>query len=164
MLNRTRPIALAIAVALLAIPEASAQIQKKDRHAGYYYPEPTSVETFRPRVRILPGSNRTRRIGFVVGLTTEILARPFAPEYSLFAKGSEAEKLIIVANRKGTLDTIYRVRALLATLTSVARATPVFQEQEPEPRLTFFDLAALLGFKQITVSDGDGFAHQVLLK
>lgn len=164
MPNLIRLTVLLIAVVAFGIPTASAQIKKKDRHAGYYYPNPASVETYKPRVRILPGSNRTRRIGFVVGLTTEILGRPFAPEYSLFAKGSEAEKLIVVANRQGTLDTIYRVRALLATLTSVARATPVFQDREPEPRLTFFDLAAMLGFKQITVSDGDGFAHQVLLK
>jgi hypothetical protein len=29
---------------------------------------------------------------------------------------------------------------------------------------TFFDLLKILGFDQITISDGDGFAHQVLLE
>jgi hypothetical protein len=30
--------------------------------------------------------------------------------------------------------------------------------------LTFLDLAKMLGFKQITISDGDKFSHQVFLK
>lgn len=149
---------------LVSAPDASAQIRKPDRHAGYYYPRPAKIESYKPRVRILPGATRRRRLGFIVGLTTELLSRPFAPEYALFVKGGNFEKLIIVANREGRLDVIYRVRALLATLTSVARATPVFQDRDPSERLTFFDLAFMLGFRQITVSDGERFSHQVLLK
>jgi hypothetical protein len=61
------------------------------------------------------------------------------------------------------LGTIYRVRALLATLTASARMTPIFRENGVEDLLTFLDLLKMLGFKQITVSDGDKFAHQILL-
>lgn len=143
---------------------ADAQSSRRDRHAGYYYPKPDAVEVYDARVRELPGASYGRRLGFVVGLTSELLQRPFSPEYAIFAKGTRAEKLIIVANQRGRLNTIFRVRALLATLTSVARATPVFQEHDLEERLTFFDLAFMLGFRQLTVSDGETFAHQVLFK
>jgi hypothetical protein len=64
----------------------------------------------------------------------------------------------------GQLDTIYRARALFATLTAVARLSPVFQNIEDSDRLTFFDLLKLLGFEQVTISDGVGFAHQVFIE
>jgi len=79
----------------------------------------------------------------------------------LYAKGAESEKLVIVALQDGYIDTIYRARALLAAMTAQARATPIFTELEVESTYTFFDLAVLLGFKQITISDGQSFAHQV---
>lgn len=46
-------------------------------------------------------------------------------------------------------------------MTAQARATPIFTELEAESTYTFFDMAVLLGFKQITISDGQSFAHQV---
>jgi len=80
---------------------------------------------------------------------------------SVFAKGDDAEKLIIVAMEPGRLDTIYRVRAYLAALTSEARQTQIFREHQVEEIFTFLDLLKLLGFERLTVSDGDTFAHQV---
>ncbi|MCZ6607252.1 MAG: molybdopterin-guanine dinucleotide biosynthesis protein A, partial [Alphaproteobacteria bacterium] len=77
---------------------------------------------------------------------------------------SQAQKLIIVSNQAGRLDTIYRVRALLATLTSSARATPIFREYKVEDTFNFFDMVKMLGFELITVSDGDTFTHQVVIK
>ena len=58
----------------------------------------------------------------------------------------------------------YRVRALLATMTTVARKSPIFKQFKVEIILTFFDLVKMLGFKQITISDGDKFSYQVLLR
>jgi hypothetical protein len=92
------------------------------------------------------------------------MTKPFPPGAAFFAKGEDAEILIIISNRTGQLDTIYRVRALLATLTSSARATPIFTDFNVEDVFTFLDLAVMLGFKQITVSDGESFSHQILLK
>jgi hypothetical protein len=79
----------------------------------------------------------------------------------VFAKGDDAEKLLIVALKDGVIDTLYRARALLAMLTSVARGTPLFQELGVAETFTFFDLLKILGFTQLTISDGDAFAHQV---
>jgi hypothetical protein len=152
--------AFALAVILLMPGPAGAA----DRHVGYYYPPPQTTETYEARADTLEDSNRTRRIGFVVELTQQMLSNPYAPEFAVFAKGEEAEKLLIVALKDGVLDTIYRARALFAMLTSVSRATPLFQDYGVAEVFTFFDLLKILGFDQITISDGDGFAHQVLLE
>jgi hypothetical protein len=132
-----------------------------DRHSGYYYPPPQQIELYKARARILPDSSPSRRIGFVTAITHENLKRPYPPTTVFFAKGEHAEKLIIVAQADGLLDTIFRVRAYLASLSAVARTTAIFQEAQLTEILTFFDLARMLGFEQITVSDGKQFTHQI---
>jgi len=132
----------------------------EDRHAGYYYPEPASTEVYKSEVPNLPGTNRDRRIGFVVTVANGMQERPYAPRFAFFAKGEKAEKLLIVALEDNVLDTLYRARAHLAALTSLARATPIFKQVGPA-ELNFFDLLKMLGFEQLTISDGDEFAHQV---
>lgn len=150
--------AITIASALIALTTPAAA---DDRHAGYYYPQPQSSEIYYPRAEKLPEATRDRRLGFVTGITTAQLRAPYPPTHVVYAKGAEAEKLVIVALQDGYIDTIYRARALLAAMTAQARATPIFTELEVESTYTFFDLAVLLGFKQITISDGQSFAHQV---
>ena len=75
-----------------------------------------------------------------------------------------ARKLIIVALVDGRIDTIYRARAVLANMTAAARMLPAFQELGAQSRLTFLDLAHMLGFKKITISNGRDFAHQVIIE
>ena len=135
-----------------------------DRHVGYYYPEPTSREVYDARVPALHDSDRLRRIGFVTVLTAEMLKNPYPPQFAIFAKGAESEKLIIAALTDNGYNTIYRARALFAMLTAMARATQFFKEQPAADRYTFFDLAKLLGFELITFTDGDKFAHQIVLQ
>ena len=135
-----------------------------DRHVGYYYPKPVAVEVVKARSRILDETDRRHRIGFVVAVVNQGLARPYPPPAAVFAKGDEAQKLIIVSNVPGRLNTIYRVRAYLATLTSSARATPILREYQVEDWFTFLDFAKMLGFEKITVSDGDSFAHQIVIE
>jgi hypothetical protein len=136
----------------------------EDRHAGYYYPPPQTVETYQARTQTLADSDKTRRIGFVVQLTRQMLHKPYPPDYAVFAKGDDAEKLLIVALKDGVIDTLYRARALLAMLTAVARGTPLFAQIGGEETLTFFDLMKMLGFTQLTISDGDAFALQVVIE
>jgi len=52
------------------------------------------------------------------------------------------------------LATPFRARAVLATLTLRVRAWSLFAELSVHNLFTFYDLAKLLGFKQITLSDG----------
>jgi hypothetical protein len=152
------------ALLLTALQLVAGPVAADDRHVGYYYPPPQTIETYQARADTLADSDRTRRIGFVVELTAQMLSNPYPPEFAVFAKGDQAEKLIIVAMRGGVIDTIYRARALLALLTSVSRATPLFQDYGVAEVFTFFDLLKILGFAQLTISDGDAFAHQVLIE
>jgi hypothetical protein len=56
------------------------------------------------------------------------------------------------------------MRALLATLTAVARTTPLFKQDDVQDYFTFFDLTKMLGFVMITVSDGRDFAHRIVIE
>ena len=148
--------------ALLVVLSAPAAAQ--DRHAGYYYPVPKSEETYTARARTLPDSDRDRRLGFVVGFMAELTRAPALQRYTIFAKGTEAEKLIIVALDDDAFATLFRARAILATLTSRVRATPLFAELGVQNLFTFYDLAKLLGFDQITISDGRSWSHRIWIK
>ncbi len=147
-----------------AVTVATTGAQAGDRHAGYYYPKPATREVYEARSEILPEASRATRIGFVTGIAKQISERPFPPQAVMFAKGTEAEKLIIVALVDGRIDTIYRARAVLANMTAATRLLPAFQELGVQDWFTFLDLAHMLGFKQITISDGRDFAHQLIIE
>jgi hypothetical protein len=152
------------AILVWGLGAAPALAQEDDRHAGYYYPEPTTTEVYEARAYTLPEASRKVRIAFVTGITNEQNKAPYPPQAAIFAKGSEAEKLIIVALEDGRIDTLYRARAIFAQMTAVARLLPVFTELGVDDLYTFFDLAKMLGFEQITISNGREFAHQISIK
>lgn len=135
-----------------------------DRHAGYYYPQPASREVYEARAATLADASRKRRILFVTELTNQMMNNPYPPPFAVFAKGAQAEKMIITSLYAGGYDTLYRMRALLALLSARARSTPVFTDYQVEDLFTFLDLLKLLGFEQLTVTDGDRFAHQILVR
>ena len=145
------------------IPESQNEADEADHHEGYYYPKPGSIEHYAARVYALPESDRVRRQAFVIGLTKQLIGGQYAPSYAIFVKGNASKKLIIVALSDGQLNTIYRARALLATFTAVARSTSFFQQHTQPDESTFLDLLKLLGFKQVTISDGRDFAHQIII-
>ncbi len=150
------------AFACIVLPAAS--LAGADRHAGHYYPEHPSREVYESRASPLPDSDRRRRIGFVTELTRQMLANPYPPRVAIFAKGTRAEKLIITSLHDGSYDTLFRLRALLAMLTARARASPAFQDNRVADVFTFLDLLKLLGFEQVTLTDGRRLAHQIELR
>ena len=90
----TRYVAAAVLAAGVLL---STTVSSQDRHTGYYYPEPGTEETYQARARTLPESDRDRRLGFVVAFMGEMARDPAPQRFAIFAKGGEAEKLIIVA-------------------------------------------------------------------
>ncbi len=135
-----------------------------DRHAGYYYPEPQSEEIYEARSVPLPDSDRSRRLAFVTVLTQQQLTAPYPPSIAMFAKGTEAEKLIIVGLRDGPMDTLYRARGVLAMLTASSRTSELFRQYHVQDIFTFLDLLMLLGFEKLTVSDGKDWAHVIYIQ
>jgi hypothetical protein len=137
--------------------------EEESTHEGYYYPKPQTLEHYVSRTITLAESDKVRRQAFIIGMTKQLLDGKYAPSFAIFAKGGQSEKLIVVGMVDGQLNTIYRARALLAQLTAVARATPFFQQNTQPEESTFFDFMKLLGFHQITITDGRAFAHQVIV-
>lgn len=140
---------------------AFCNAQAADKHIGYYYPEPSTTETYSSPFTTFPTADKRTRIGFTVGLNARQMKKNYAPTYHLFAKGSSAQKMIIVATGDGQYDTLFRVRGLLAAMSAEARLSPLFR-QLPEPEnVNFFDLVKMTGFSQLTVTDGKNFAHRI---
>ena len=147
-----------------AAPVAEPERSGGDRDANYYYPPPQSREVYRSIAVTLADSTRERRLGFVIGMTQEMLNNHYAPQFIMFAKGDEANRLIIVATTDDAYNTLYRARALFAMLTAIARLTPYFKENSVSAVYNFFDLCKLLGFTQLTWSDGKTLAHQIEIR
>ena len=156
--------ALAALAAGPGLAQNAASAADSDRHAGYYYPEPGSQEVYGARAETMPQASRGLRLGFVTGFTAKQLEATYPPPYVMFAKGAEAQKLIIVAMEDDRVNSLYRARGLFAMMTAFSRGLPIFRENGVEDRFTFFDLAKLLGFEQITITDGHDFAHRVIIE
>jgi hypothetical protein len=171
--------AAALAVALLVAAAASAQTKPaakpaaaaaaaatpgEDRYVGYYYPKPSSTELFESQMQPIAGIDRPQRIQFVTVVSQGTIQSAYRVPYAVFAKGEKADKLIIVGMQAGELNSIYRMRALLANLTTMSRLSPFFQEKTVAEDATFFDLMKLMGFTQVTITDGEKTTHQVTIK
>jgi hypothetical protein len=137
---------------------------KESGHEGYYYPKLTSHEVYKARTRVIDKADRHSRLLFISALTKDQTNAGYSPRYSMFAKGDEAEKLIIVGLDDGSFSTIYRARAVMAALSALARLTPLLKDVDLEDELTFYDVLKLMGFKEINVTDGRKFAHRITLE
>jgi hypothetical protein len=159
----TRILIAAIIAASLATvsPGGAASAAGKD---SYYYPPVGSEEVFTRVIAASPLADRAVRVGFVTQITKAQLAAPESPRFVIFAKGDEAQHMIIVALDDEVFKTIYRARAVLAQLTANARATDFFISGGIEAHATWFDLAKLLGFEDLVISDGATWAHRVIFE
>lgn len=135
-----------------------------DHRAGYYYPAITSDEYFERSFPKTPPANRDVRVNFITQITKAQLEAPENPRFSIFAKGQDAEHMIIVALDDEIFRTLYRARAQLAQLTSNARSTDFFVSNNIQFSATWFDLAKLLGFEDIVISDGVVWSHKIVLR
>lgn len=143
---------------------AAEEAAPESRQEGYYYPKLTSREVYKARAQTMPGVDRRSRLLFLSDMAKEQSTAPYQPTFVLFAKGDDAEKLILIGMQDGGINTLYRARAVLAGLSSMARLTPFFKETKVEDVLTFLDLMKLLGFTQLTLSDGHSFSHRITIQ
>ena len=147
-----------------AAPAKPATASGEDKYIGYYYPKPTATETFESSMQTIAGAERAQRIQFVTVVSQGTIQSAYRVPYAVFAKGEKADRLIIVGLQQGELNTIYRMRALLANMTTMSRLSPFFQERTVAEDATFFDLLKLLGFRELTITDGEKATLQVTIK
>jgi hypothetical protein len=150
--------------AAAAAAKPAAPSTSDERYSGYYYPKPSSTETFTSQLQTIASVERQQRIQFVTVVSQGTLQSNYRVPYAVFAKGDKADHLIIVGLQSNELNTIYRIRALLSNMTTMSRTSPFFQEHTVAEDATFFDLLKILGFIDVTVTDGDKIAHQVTIK
>ena len=131
---------------------------------SYYYPPVNSEEVFARDLTMAPAAGRAVRVGFTTQVTRAQLAAPESPRFVIFAKGDEARHMIIIALDDEVFKTIYRARAVLAQLTSNARGTDFFISSNIQDHATWFDLAKLLGFEDLVISDGATWSHRVVFE
>lgn len=160
-------------VALAAMPAlaqsakpapAAATLAGEDKYIGYYYPKPTMVENYTSAMQTIQGAERPQRVQFITVVSQGTIQSAYRVPYSVFVKGDKAEKMIIVGLQPGEMASIYRVRAILANMTTMSRLSPFFQERTVAEDANFYDLLKLLGFTQLTVTDGEKFSYQVNIK
>ena len=163
----------ALAVALMVAAPALAQQKPapaapaaaaEDKYIGYYYPKPNSTEVFTSSLQTVAGVDRPQRVQFVTVVSQGTIQAAYRVPYAVFVKGEKADRLIIVGLAPNEFGTIYRMRALLANMTTMSRMSPFFQERTVAEDATFFDLLKLLGFTTVTITDGDKLTHQVTIK
>ncbi|HMJ99377.1 MAG TPA: hypothetical protein VK552_08700 [Reyranella sp.] len=152
------------AKAAATAPAAAPKAAGEDRYIGYYYPKPTATETFESSMQTIAGAERAQRVQFVTVVSQGTIQSAYRVPYAVFAKGEKADRLIIVGMQQGELNTIYRMRALLANMTTMSRLSPFFQERTVAEDATFFDLLKLLGFRELTITDGEKTTLQVTIK
>lgn len=154
---------LKLLAAALGVSLAASVAVAQERE-GYYYPEVGSEEVFKRDLLDAPPAGREVRVRFITHVTKAQLAAPENPPFAIFAKGGEAEHMVIVALDDEVFRTLYRARAVLAQLTANARGTAFFVESGLDTEATWFDLAKILGFADVVISDGKDWAHCVALE
>ncbi len=152
--------------AIIAVSLGAASLGGAAWAAGkdsYYYPPVDSEEVFARELAVAPLADRTVRVGLTTLITKAQLAAPESPRFVIFAKGDEAQHMIIIALDDQVFRTIYRARAVLAQLTSNVRGADFFANNIQD-YATWFDLARMLGFKDLVISDGATWSHRVIFE
>lgn len=156
------PLVAALAFAGLSLPAAAGA--DDDSREDYYYPPVTSEEEFKRDLGTGPPTDRAVRVAFINEVTRAQFDAPSKPRLAIFAKGAEADHMIITALDDQIFKSLFRARAVLAQMTASARQTDFFVKTGINLHATWFDLAKLLGFVDIVITDGEGWAHRVVLE
>lgn len=158
--NTCQMILMAGLVAFAIVNSSNAS----ETHAGYYYPEPQTYELYVSPLPVLKDVTKLSRVGLLVGLNEKQYRRAFAPGYHMYGKGEYSEKLIIVAVEMDRYQTLYQLRALLASMSSMARTSPLFAQTGSVENLNFLDLLKVAGFSQLTLTNGIDLSHRISIK
>ena len=62
------------------------------------------------------------------------------------------------------MTTLAQARAVLALMTGIARTTKILRDLQVESVFNFLDFCKMLGFTELTISDGRTYAHRFVLE
>jgi len=131
--------------------------------AGRSYPPTTSSET--PEIRFGPmvGVSSPQRQFFVDQINLAAASGPRLVPVVAQAVGDDKSTLLFMSLSSEQTPTPYLARAMLARMTSILRFAPAITEMGLSNEFDIYNMAAVLGFERIVVSDGRTFSHEALL-
>lgn len=142
---------------------SSATVDEKTGE-GVYFPAITSTETPTVRFPKLAGVGPQQRSVVVDQLNVAVATNGGVFPIVVQAVGEDRATLALTYMHTDSAMTPYIARAILARLTSLVRFLPAVTELGVSSEIDVYNMASVLGFDQIIVSDGRGFAHSANLR
>jgi hypothetical protein len=135
----------------------------KQAGASVFFPPPTSTEMRKPRFELNVDPDPARRQFFAdqMNLATSTPSRPLP--IIVQAVGPDQRTLVFTMLEANSEPTPYLARAFLARITSLVRVAPALAEMGISQDFDVYDMAGVLGFTSIVVTDAKKFAHEVRL-
>ena len=121
---------------------------------GQYFPPVTATEDRPVRFGMMSGAGPAQRQYFTDRVNMETSGRGLSAPIVVQSVGAEQDVLVLMVSGFQEPLTPYISRGLLARMTSVVRFAPAVTEIGLSQKLDVYDVAAVLGFKQIVVTDG----------
>jgi hypothetical protein len=146
----------ALCATLLAFAAAA-----EDDEEGYYYPPVGSSEVFARSLADTPAAGPGVRVEFVTAVTRQQYEQAYPPRFALVVKGDDKAELIITALDDDVFKTLFRARAVMGQLSASARTTDFFVKNQLSEVATFYDMLKIMGFRTLTLSDGETWSHRV---
>lgn len=127
---------------------------------GLYYPKVTVSE--QPEIRFGPilGAGPQERQFFVDQINRASTTSERDIAIVVQAVGTENKTLLLMPLGREGRPTAYIAKAMLARITSVLRFAPAITEMGISQEVDVYNMAAIMGFERIVVTDGRAFAYQ----
>lgn len=131
---------------------------------GRYYPPASSVETPNILFERMEGVGPQQRQSFADQINLAASAPGRTVPIVVQAVGADKQTLVFLYIGAEGPMTPYLARGILARLTSITRAAPAIAEMGLSSEFDVYNMAAVLGFSRVIVTDGRDFAHQANLR
>ena len=171
----TRNLVLFVALGALAACETMPAAKQADTPApapaamdeatgaGEYFPLVSSFETPDIRFGQMANAGAEPRQLFVDQLNLAAISQGRKFPIVAQAVGENGETLVFMNLDGEWAMTPYLARGILARLTSITRFAPAIAEMGLSSEFDIYNMAAVLGFARIIVTDGRDFAHEARL-
>lgn len=131
---------------------------------GQYFPPATHTDIQFTSFAMMSDANPSQRQFFADRINMETPGQGDMETIVVQSTGQARDVLVLMVPSGERILTPYVSRALLARMSSIIRFAPVISEMGLSEELEIYDVSAILGFKQIVVTDGQATSLVTYLK
>ena len=150
--------AIGLATACQSAPvepaKSAAHVADTGTGAGQFFPPVTTMVARPVRFGAMNGASPEQRQYFTDRVNMETSGRGLTAPIAVQSTGDDQDVLVVMVSGFNEPLTPYISRGLLARMTSIIRFAPTITEMGLSQELDVYDVAAVLGFTQIVVTDG----------